>query len=250
LVERPILNIAGLDFDPRLIIFDKDGTLIDFHVMWGGWVVSLGRRLDFTSGVRISPRLYHSFGFDEASFHVAPDGPLAVSSMAALRSLTVDLIIGAGLERGAAERAVSDGWFAPDPVRLARPLADLPRIFDSLSANGIKTAVATSDDRTATEATLNELGIASFVDAITCADDGLPPKPAADMVQDLCRRLGLRPAQAVMVGDGAADLLMGRAAGAGLVVGVLSGVSSAESLAPLADVVIPSVGELVAAAES
>jgi phosphoglycolate phosphatase len=48
-----------------------------------------------------------------------------------------------------------------------------------------------------------------------------------------------------MVGDNVAELHMGRAAGAGLVVGVLSGVSSAEILAPLADIVLPSVAGLV-----
>jgi phosphoglycolate phosphatase len=46
------------------------------------------------------------------------------------------------------------------------------------------------------------------------------------------------------VGDSAADLAMGRSAGAGLVVGVLTGVGRRDDLAPLADVVIASVAEL------
>ena len=29
----------------RTIIFDKDGTLLDFNAMWGGWVVALADRL-------------------------------------------------------------------------------------------------------------------------------------------------------------------------------------------------------------
>ena len=48
-----------------------------------------------------------------------------------------------------------------------------------------------------------------------------------------------------MIGDTPADLAMGRAAGAGRVVGVLSGVGSREELAPFADAVLGSVRELL-----
>ena len=35
------IDLAGID----LVVFDKDGTLIDFDVMWGGWAESLADRL-------------------------------------------------------------------------------------------------------------------------------------------------------------------------------------------------------------
>jgi len=47
-----------------------------------------------------------------------------------------------------------------------------------------------------------------------------------------------------VVGDAVLDLMMGRNAGAGLVVGVLSGVTPRETLARLADAVIESIAEL------
>lgn len=47
-----------------------------------------------------------------------------------------------------------------------------------------------------------------------------------------------------MIGDAAHDLAMGRAAGLGLNVGVLSGTSGREDLAGLADVVLRDVTEL------
>ena len=84
-----------------------------------------------------------------------------------------------------------------------------------------------------------------MVDAMVCADDGLPAKPAPDAALALCRRLGVPPAQAAMVGDSLADLRMGRAAGVGLLVGVSSGLSDAEALRTEADVVLGSVAELV-----
>jgi phosphoglycolate phosphatase-like HAD superfamily hydrolase len=80
---------------------------------------------------------------------------------------------------------------------------------------------------------------------VACGDDGLPIKPEPDMMLTICHALGFPPARTVMVGDNVADLEMGRAGRAGLVVGVLSGVSSAEILGPHADILLPSVAALV-----
>jgi phosphoglycolate phosphatase len=127
----------------------------------------------------------------------------------------------------------------------ARPLTDLPALFNALRARGLKIAIATLDDRAPTEATLASLGVASLVDALACADDGLALKPAPDMVWAVCRITGVEPARAVVVGDAEMDLLMGRAAGVGLVVGVLSGLAPQDALAPHADVLLASVTEIM-----
>jgi phosphoglycolate phosphatase-like HAD superfamily hydrolase len=36
-------------FKAQAIIFDKDGTLIDFDAMWGGWVVYLAEQIKTVS---------------------------------------------------------------------------------------------------------------------------------------------------------------------------------------------------------
>ena len=229
----------------QLIIFDKDGTLINFDAMWGAWVIDLARRLESATGLPIADRLFRAMGFDPGSGRVAADGRLAVTPMAILFTLTVDVLREAGLSREASEAAVSAAWHVPDPVTLARPLADLSTLFNALRERGVKIAVATTDDRAPTEATFAGLGIASFVDALICADDDVPVKPAPDMVLALCQTLDIPPTRTAVVGDAVADLQMGRAAGAGLVVGVLSGVSVPETLEPLADVLLPSVADLI-----
>ena len=106
--------------------------------------------------------------------------------------------------------------------------------------------MATTDDRDPTERTLAALGVADRIDATVCADDGIAVKPAPDMVLHLCATLGVAPARTAVVGDTAADLRMARAAGAGLTVGVLTGVGGRADLEPLADAVIASVEELQA----
>ena len=101
----------------------------------------------------------------------------------------------------------------------------------------------TTDDRAPTDATLRALGVREAVGAMVCGDDGFPMKPEPDPVFALCQALQTEPPRVAVVGDSPADLAMARAAGAGLVVGVLSGVGTATDLAA-ADVVIASVGEL------
>lgn len=212
--------------------------------MWAGWIVEFADRLELASGLAVSGPLFTSFGFDPDSSRISHDAPLAVWSMAALRELAVEILCETGLARESASEAVAGAWYTPDPVKSARPLADLPRLFGTLNAAGVKTAVATSDDRTPTLATLVGLGIARYVDAVVGADDGVATKPAPDMVLYLCRRLAIGPADSVVVGDAVADMVMGRAAGVGLTVGVLSGVSTRQVLAPYADLLVNSVAEL------
>ena len=228
----------------QAIVFDKDGTLIDFNAMWGDWITELARHLEAAAYISIAPQLFQAVGFDPVTGAVAPTGPLAIATMAEIRALADEVLRAAGLSPASAAAAIQAGWYIPDPVALARPLADLPALFGGLRARGICIAVATTDDRAPTLATLAALGVAPLVDALACGDDGRPIKPAPDAILALCHDLGITPAQAAMVGDTTADLRMGRAADVGLVVGVLSGVGSAELLTPLADVLLPSVAGL------
>jgi phosphoglycolate phosphatase len=167
--------------------------------------------------------------------------------MQRLHEIAVDVAMRGGLDRSAAEAAVDSVWEPPDPVATAIPLADLVGLFGVLRDSGRRIAVVTADDRAPTLMTLSALGVARLVDAVRCADDGMPPKPAPETLLSVCIELGVAPESAAMVGDTPADLEMGRAAGAGAVIGVLSGAGDAEALGRDADVLIESIADLVPA---
>ena len=232
-------------FDPSLIIFDKDGTLIDINTMWGGWITELARRLEVATGLPVAGSLFKTMAFDPDSGTITPSGPLSIAPLAEQRKLIVAVLCEAGLSSANSEAVLASAWQLPDPIALAQPLADLPWLFSTLRTHGFKIAIATSDDRVPTRATLTGLNLAPLVDALVCADDGLPIKPAPDMILSICSSLDIPPARAVMVGDNVDDLRMGRAAKVGLAIGVLSGVSPASILAPYADLLLPSVAELI-----
>ena len=233
--------LEGID----LVIFDKDGTLIEFGRMWSGWAVSLADGIRTSTGRSVEGPLYAMLGFDLATGRILPGGGLASTPMARLRDRTREVLREAGLSEAATGRALETAWHAPDPVGLARPLVDLHALFGVLHDTGRLVAVATSDDREPTERTLEALGVVDQIDALVCADDGVPVKPAPGMVAHLCAALGVPASSAAVVGDAPADLQMARAAGAGLTVAVLTGVGDLDDLAPLADVVLGSVAELL-----
>ena len=226
-----------------LVVFDEDGTLIDFHAMWGTWLVQLARDVSAETGRPVLDDLRRVMGAAASSGRISSGGPLATSTMAVLRELTVEAVRASGCSAAEATAAVDAAWSSPDPVALARPLADLRALFGRLRAVDRHVAVVTADDRAATEATMAALGVADWIGALVCADDGLPMKPAPDMLLSACDSLDVSPARTAMVGDTPADLAMARAAGA-LAIGVLSGVGDREALALFADFLVASVAEL------
>jgi phosphoglycolate phosphatase len=235
---HPILD--GID----LVVLDKDGTLISFGAMWTGWVRELGARLELATRRPVAGDVFATIGFDPVSDRILPNGPLAVGTMGEIAE-----VVGAVLRRwcpsvSAARRILADAWFEPDPVTQAAPLADLEALFGGLRAAGRRLAIATTDDRRPTEATLHGLGLEGDVDALLCGDDDGPTKPDPAALTTLAARLGVAAGRTAMVGDTPADLRMARAAGARSI-GVTSGVAVAAELAPWADLVLGSVASLV-----
>ena len=188
--------------------------------------------------------MFATIGFDPTTGRVASGGPLASATMAGIEETVARVLRRWCPSIAAARRATEAAWFVPDPVALAVPLADLEGLFEGLRTAGRRIAVVTTDDRAPTDATLRALGVRTPVEAMVCGDDGFAVKPAPDAVFAVCHAFRTEPERVAVVGDSPADLAMARSAGAGLVIGVRSGVGSEEDLAT-ADVVIDSVAGLV-----
>jgi phosphoglycolate phosphatase-like HAD superfamily hydrolase len=231
----------------EVVIFDKDGTLLDFGAMWSGWATALGHRLEAATGRPVSGDVFATIGYDPAADRVRPGSPLAVATMSELADVVAAVVRRWCPSVAAARRAVETAWFQPDPVSTAVPTADLSLLFRRLVGSGLRLSVATTDDRGPTEASLDALGLRSLVSVLACGDDGHSVKPDPAAVFAICRALRVDPGRCAVVGDTPADLAMGRAAGAGRTIGVLSGVGSRDDLAPHADALLDSVGDLLVA---
>ncbi len=229
------------NFKAEAIIFDKDGTLIDFDAMWGGWTIQLTDRLQKTTGLDIREKLCSAFGYDLQDHKIISDGKITCTPMWELREIMIETIMSLGVSHPDAELATDKAWHVPDPVSLAKPFTNLKTLFENIHKIGIKIAIATTDDRAPTEAMMKTFGLEQFISTMVCADDGIPAKPAPDMINTICTRLAIHPSRVIMIGDTVADMKMGRSANAGMLIGVLSGVGSLENLTPLADILIDSI---------
>jgi phosphoglycolate phosphatase len=244
----------GRFFPIDLIVFDKDGTLIDFYYLWAAKaktaVAALLAHLDpaWAGAADLESALYHSLGYDPATDRAVSDGPLATAALAKLGVITAVVLYQHGLGWHEAEQLAAAHFMpvitAPPTAAEVQPVGDVQRLCRNLHQAGIQIAILTSDDHRATEATLPLLGITDYVNAVIGGDDPFPNKPAPEALQHLSRALAVPPARMAMVGDNVSDLQSGRAAGVGCCIGVLSGTGQKEELDPYADVVINSVIEI------
>ena len=120
--------------------------------------------------------------------------------------------------------------------------------FRRLHQAGIKTALNTGFSRDIAQTLIDRLNWerSGLIDASVTSDEVERGRPQPDMIRHLMLALGVTDARRVAkVGDTAADLLEGKNAGCGLVVGVTKGSSSREQLERLPhDHLIGSVAEL------
>jgi len=124
------------------------------------------------------------------------------------------------------------------------PIEGAGDLIDALRACGVAVVLTTGFAPATRDRLLDALGWQ--VDAALSPVDAGRGRPAPDLVLTALLRTGASSvASVVVVGDTASDVLSGRAAGAGLVVGVTTGAHTREQLLVAgADVVLDSVREL------
>ncbi|WP_312795939.1 HAD family hydrolase [Tianweitania sp.] len=226
----------------KAILFDKDGTLIDFEATWRAIAENMAMKA--ADGDRTeADRLLAVAGYDAENRCFKADSVFAAGTNAELIQLWYPE---ADVEERHALVASYDLFTAEEGATHAVALDGVKEALAALHESGIKLGVATNDSTLGAEKTLLALGIAQMFAAAYGYDAVANPKPAPDALHAFADMNGLRPSEVAMVGDNRHDLEMARAAGAGLAVGVLSGTGSRKTLGSLADVILGSVADLPA----
>ncbi|MDX5366894.1 MAG: HAD family hydrolase [Alphaproteobacteria bacterium] len=222
---------------PRGLLFDKDGTMFDYHRTWTPLLTEVAVRLaggDRARGGEMLAAIGHSAEtgrFRSGSIAAAGDTfALADTWMRYLDGIDrADLI------------AALDAHFAEAGPQRSIPVTDLAALFGRLKSSGFILGIATNDVEASALGTVERFGLDAYVDFVAGYDSGYGQKPGPGMALAFCEAVRLMPAEIAAIGDNSHDLEMGRGAGAGLGIGVLTGTSAREDLAPLADHVIESI---------
>ena len=226
--------------DIKGILFDKDGTLVDFNATWLG--IADFMAMDAAEGDRWkADRLLAAAGFDFVAKRFKPDSIFASGTNMDVVELWFPRL-------SDEDQMLAVARFNEiTSVQGSSMAVALPGIVAALTAlhkRSYRLGVATNDSTGGAEKTMVTLGVAQLFDAAYGYDAVANPKPAPDTILAFCDLTGLRPAEIAMVGDNRHDLEMARAGGCGLAVGVLSGTGTRESLSAIADVVLDSVADL------
>lgn len=243
-------------FDIEGIVFDKDGTLIDFHATWGPILRKAVNHLiePFNEKTTISDAIFRTLGVDQVSMR-AGDGPYSISTFDKIGTVVATVLYQHGMTWTQAEQRVEEIFKVaaqtPPALDQLTPTTDLPKLFDALQANGIKVGLATADNRHGTLDTLEKLQCYSESVFIACGDDsGLPPKPDPALLDAISSHWGTTTNRIAMVGDTIGDVHMARRAGA-VSIGVLTGAGTIEMLEPYTDTILNSIDDInVALADS
>lgn len=249
----PQAVVTGIGSRYDAILFDKDGTLMDFAYTWGKWseqlLASCSGRLGLPNEQSVLEGLLGTrHGEDGKIVGYDRSGPLAMGTVEDITAIMAWQGYENGLTWGEARAAALDGKRAADQaIEEERAVKLLPHVLPFLEqcrAAGLKLAVVTADETIAAEKHLEWLDIRHLFEACIGTDLAERGKPFPDLVLLACQELSVRPERVVVIGDTEGDMKMAKAAGAGLAIGIIDILSNHTAGLPHADITIRSMDEL------
>ena len=225
----------------RAVLLDKDGTLLDY---WRTWVPINRDVALFAAGgdVGLAGALLRAGGHDPTDDRITAGSVLAAGSHDEVAAVFAAYLGARTPPRLATE---IERLFREGGAKHATLMEGALDALDELQRLGFALGVATNDSAGGLTASLERHpGLLDRFVFLAGCDSGFGVKPEPGMALAFCRKLGLSPGEIAVVGDAVHDLEMGRRAGAGLRVGVLGGTSTADQLAPHADIVLERLTDL------
>ncbi len=225
----------------RAILFDKDGTLVDYAASWtpiNARAVTLAARGDEMLAARIAAAV----GVDAAGRALGPTSIMAAGSAGEIAAA----MVAAGADFDPDDLSADLDALFLDGVEAMVPVGDLPAILGDLARRGLILGIASSDNTAAVVRFAERAGIAGLLAFVAGWDAGHGAKPNPSIVRAFGRLAACDPDEIAVVGDTDHDMAMAKRASAGLAVGVLTGTGTRSSLSARADAVIDDVSGLEA----
>ena len=240
---------------PSLIVFDKDGVLIDL-LTWmplmigiADYLVERGaglgdetlKRDDLLMAVGVEMRP----GTDEG--RIIENGIFASGTFVAMRETWQEVApsltpVFADFEtyRRDVQRIRLESIKGNTVAK-----GNVAETLSRLRTAGWALAIGTNDTENSTRMNLEDIGVADAFDAVICSDSGFSRKPDPDGLLEACRVTGHPPERSIMVGDTQTDWLAAQNAGFGGFVAIADCAPELPAFIPSADRVLPDIGGMV-----
>jgi len=211
----------------KAVIFDKDGTLLDFHATWNE---AIGSAFDLVADQNAKERAAELFGYDLAERRV-----LSHSAFISETSETTDNLIADLIDVATFKQTINEASQRNIVANKGATTA-----LDALIDRGWKLAVATNDSESCAMDHVEALKWSHFFTSVKGFDSGHGSKPGPGMVLAAAKECNALGGVYVMVGDSVHDILAGQAAGA-----ITVAIGQQSAALRLADMQIEELGELI-----
>ncbi len=247
--QMPGITVQGHSYDTELVIFDKDGTLLDFRETWTGIIKEFFLTLEKSMPVTqiLKERMENALGIFVDEKRIDGRGALAMGTFAECNTLLTYSLYREGIRWDIAQDIVKEvgrqAFSSEVRKKHVRPSQGAIDLLKRLKSLGVHSAVATNDKESDAHIDIEFIGASPYIDLVIGADSVERPKPFPDMVEKICFSLGKDPRKSILIGDTAMDALLGKNSGVMLTVGV-SGIVPKTELKEYMDVVISSLEEI------
>ena len=223
--------------DIQGIIFDKDGTLLDFHATWNptNWAAA---HVAAHNNPDLAEMLLTLGGYDLSTDRVRAGGMLAQDSTREIATQWHQHTTGWELDD------LIDAVYRVYAMAEPAPVVGLQKTLDHYQAKKIPMGIVTSDAEAPAISQMESLSLKDRFVFIAGYDSGYGEKPEPGALHAFSKQTNIAPENIAFIGDNSHDMETGRRGGAGTVVGVLTGTSGRDDLAPLADHVLESIVDL------
>lgn len=208
----------------QALLFDKDGTLLDFHATWHRALGRLFSQLGNDAvlppeGIAILKRVsgYRCDGFEAESIIQRFSNPEIVDAwMQAMAREGSDPVLASIDPDGQLRARLSTllAGVAEKEAASAGALSHVPEVLAELQRLGYPMGIATADTAEHAERSLDHAGIRDYFCFVGGAQGMYRPKPHPDMADAFCRQLRVAPENLLVVGDSSTDLAFACNAGA------------------------------------
>ncbi len=230
----------------RMVIFDKDGTLMDFDAFWV--TVSQAAVPDMLQSLALDPALADALltamGVHDGTTDVR--GVLSWGTYSQMGGVMHDALTAAGVacDRDEVIRLTEEMYHRHAEEGGVQPACEnIKRVLGAHIRCGRSLAVVTTDGPRMTRKCLLDMDIGHYFSAV-CTDDGvLPPKPDPMCIEVICEQFGYTKDEIVMVGDTMTDIRFARNGGI-RVIGVAKTEENRAYLASEADAVVEDISHV------